>query len=195
MNIAFLLLAAGASTRMGRKDKLLQIVDGEPLVRTMARRALDATTPVMVTLPLPGTARRDALSGLDVTMVDVPDAAEGMAASIRRGITACQGADAILIQPTDMPDLQTSDFRTILKTAWAHPRNIIRATDANGTPGHPVAFPADTFADLAKLKGDQGARPVLTANADRIRSVPLPGLRATTDLDTPRAWENWRRGQ
>lgn len=190
MTLVILLLAAGASSRMRGGDKLRETVEGAPLIATMARRAA-SVAPTLVTLPARNHPRADALTGLDVTQIPVPDAHEGMAASIRAGTAALPpGTTAVMILPADMPALTATDLHT-MATAWADtPDNVLRATDADGTPGHPVIFPARLFPALAQLSGDQGARPVLATEHPRL--VALPGQHATTDLDTPEAWAAWR---
>ncbi|MDP4033396.1 MAG: nucleotidyltransferase family protein, partial [Pseudorhodobacter sp.] len=72
---------------------------------------------------------------------------------------------------------------------------ILRATDAAGRPGHPVIFPPWVLPELMGLSGDEGARPVLSRHADRLRLIALPEQHATTDLDTPEAWAHWRSGR
>lgn len=191
--VAILLLAAGGSTRMRGADKLTERVGGEPLLRRLARAALTLDGPVMVTLPVAGDARRAALDGLGVVQVPVPDAAEGMAASLRAGVAALpDGTPAVMILPSDMPELDAGDLRAVL-SAWqagtgARP---LRASGADGTPGHPVIFPAATFGALRGLSGDTGARDVLRRTG--WDSVALPADRALTDLDTPEDWDAWRK--
>ena len=75
--------AAGASTRMKGRDKLLEPVNGKPLLRRQAEAAVATGCPVMVALPPGGGARRDALDGLTLTQIEVSDAAEGMGATLR----------------------------------------------------------------------------------------------------------------
>lgn len=192
---AILLLAAGASARMGNTDKLLQPVDDRPLLARMAARAAATGRPVLVALPGPAHPRAAAIAGSGARPVWVTDAAEGMAASIRAGVAAlpdrCAGA---MILPADMPDLTTGDLAAMLDAydSAPPPRPILRATDARGVPGHPVVFPPDLFDALRELHGDTGARGVVAAHRDRLRLLPLPGGHATTDLDTPADWARWR---
>ncbi|NIZ10350.1 NTP transferase domain-containing protein [Pseudooceanicola sp. HF7] len=192
--IAILLLAAGASRRMGDRDKLLEEIDGLPLLRRQAARAVSAGCgPVLVTLP-EDSPRADSLRGLDVTQVPVPEAAEGMGASIRSGVAALpKGVTGVMILPADMPDITTADL-TRMAEAFATapgPRPILRGASA-GLPGHPVLFPDDLFAELRALQGDTGAREILKGNTVRLTLVALPGRHALTDLDTPEAWAEWR---
>ncbi len=195
-----LVLAAGFGRRMrGTGDKLLQTVEGAPLLRTLALRALASGRPVTITLPPgeDGAARRAALAGLEVTRVPVPDAAEGMAASIRAGVAALPAsAAAVMIVPADMPELTGDDLRRIADAAEkpSDPPRVLRAIAADGTPGHPVAFPRAAFPALAELSGDHGARPVLSAWSETCETIALPGRHAILDLDTPEAWAAWYAG-
>lgn len=192
MTLAILLLAAGQSSRMRGGDKLQQSVDGNPLLAVMANRALATGLPVLVTLPDLHHARARTLPQ-GVTPVPVPDAAQGMGASIRAGIAALpDNTHAAMILPADMPDLTADDLQHMVR---AYTGGILRATSAGGTPGHPVIFPAGLFADLQELSGDEGARSVIFANRDMLHLLPLPDTHATTDLDTPEAWADWRARQ
>lgn len=188
-----LLLAAGASSRMRGADKLLEEVGGTPLIATMARRAA-ALAPTLVTLPALDHPRAEALQDMDLTLIPVPDAAEGMAASLRRGTAALPDrATGVMILPADMPELTEEDLKTLAQTWQSDPDTILRATAADGTPGHPVIFPKDLFGALKQLSGDTGARALLKSNP--VRHVALPARHALTDLDTPEDWAAWRNRQ
>ena len=91
---------------MGDRDKLLEPVDGMPLLRGVALRALGVSADVIVTLPDVSHPRADALHGLAVTQIAVPDARDGMSASLRRAAKAVpDGTEGLMILPADMPDL------------------------------------------------------------------------------------------
>lgn len=192
-NLVILVLAAGRSRRMRGADKLIEPVEGTPLLVRICGRALESGHTVLVTLPVPPGARGAALGGLDVRRVAVPDADEGMAASIRRGVAALPaGTEAVMIVPADMPELTATDFAALGGRFDPARPALLQAAGADGTPGHPVLFPRDCFPALAALSGDRGARDVLSANRERLVRVPLPGRHALTDLDTPEAWAAWR---
>lgn len=185
-----LLLAAGASARMGGADKLMLPVGGVPLLARSAQRAAATGAPVIVALPPQAPARRRALEGLGLTLLDVPDAAEGMAASIRAGVAAAGAAAGLALLPADMPDLTTEDLARLLAAFGRAPDAVHRATAADGRPGHPVIFPRRLFPALARLAGDTGGRALLRDEA--VRATALPGEHALTDLDTPEDWAAWR---
>lgn len=191
MAALILIPAAGASARMRGGDKLMEPVAGEPLLRRQARMAL-AAGPVEVTLPASHPARAEVLAGLGLDVTVLPDAAEGMAASIRHGArrAMARAASGLLILPADMPDLDSDHLCLILAAHAATPDRPLRGAAEDGTPGHPVLFPRRLFPDLLELSGDSGGRAVLTRHP--ATAIPLPGRAALTDLDTPEDWAAWR---
>lgn len=198
MSVTILIPAAGFSRRMRGADKLLEPVGGMPLLRRQAARAAAAAADVRVTLPPPesprGAARLAALEGLNVVPVFPDDPSEGMAASIRAGLaTVPETATGLMILLADLPEIETADLTRLVAAFEGAPDHpILRATAEDGTAGHPVIFPRDLFAELAALSGDTGPRPVIAAHPARLRRIALPGARATTDLDTPEDWRDWR---
>jgi len=195
-DLAILIPAAGTSSRMGGRDKLLEEVEGEPLLRRQARCALATGWPVLVTLPAGQPDRRAALDRLEGLEVEpLTDAAEGMAVSLRAGgaWAASIGARGLMVVLGDMPDLRPDDLRKLAQAFANEPDKVWRATDETGRGGHPVILPARLFGRLDGLAGDAGARPLLTG--EEIGRVTLAGRRATTDLDTPQDWAAWRAGR
>ena len=189
--LAIVLLAAGASTRMRGRDKLLEDVGGQPLLRRQALAALATGAGVYVATPPDTPDRQAALSGLPLAIVTVRDANAGMGASIRAVVAALpKTVTGVAILPGDMPDITTGDLKLVLAAFRAAPKNIIRGASEAGEPGHPVVFPARLFAELRRLSGDKGARALL--RSQDVRQVRLPAGHATTDLDTPEDWANWR---
>ncbi len=192
-DLAILIPAAGSSRRMRGADKLLELVDGEAMLRRQARMALGLDAKVLVTLPRGAAQRRAALEELALDVIEVADAHVGMAASLRAGAAALAGAWDVMILPADMPDLTQQDLRELV-TAFADAGSgvILRATAADGRPGHPVLFPRRLVPEFSTLRGDAGAYAILRAHSDLVRYHALPDERALTDLDTPEAWAAWR---
>lgn len=194
-DIVVLLTAAGASRRMKGRDKLLEPVEGVPLIARQARAARDAGAPVIVTLPPEARERRNAIKGLGVTLLEVAQAAEGMAASLRAGAAeaARRGAAGLMVLPADMPEIAASDIAEMIAAfRAADPPPILRATTQAGEPGHPVIFPTRFFDAMTQIEGDRGARDVLAREASQVVDYPLRGARARVDLDTPEDWAAWR---
>ncbi len=189
--LTILIPAAGASARMRGLDKLLLEIDGQPLLRRTGQIALSAHRQVLITLRPQDAARRQAVHDLPITILTIPDAREGLSASLRAGAAFLTGA--LMILPADMPELTTQDLRQMIEAANRSPTDILRATTADGTPGHPVIFPPGLLPAFAHLHGDQGARSILRTHRHRVRLIALPASHALTDLDTPEAWAAWRQ--
>jgi molybdenum cofactor cytidylyltransferase len=135
--VEVLLLAAGSSRRMRGRDKLLEIVDGEPLLRRTASAALQGRADRVHVVMQPENADRDAaLEGLDVNRIASPEWQEGMAASIRAGMAGLsEDCDAVIIALADMPEV-TATHLDRLAAAYdvGEAREICRAVAADGTP-------------------------------------------------------------
>ncbi len=188
-NLTILIPAAGASSRMLGRDKLLELVGGQPLLRRQAALALTQSPNVIVTLRDPDPSRRAAIADLPLTILTVKDAATGMSASIRAAASGTR--TALMILPADMPDLSAADLTKLIAGFDQTPENILRGS-AGAKPGHPVIFPAHLIPELTRITGDEGARSVLKRHAALIRLIALPDQHALTDLDTPEDWAAWR---
>ena len=184
--VAAIVLAAGAARRMRGRDKLLEPVAGRPALRAAVEAALASRADTVAVVLQPGAgARRAALAGLDVRLVEAPDWAEGMAASLRAGLAAVAAeADAAVILLADMPEVGAAEIdRLIAAFDPAEGREICRAVSVDGVPGHPVLIGRRFFESLAALTGDRGAREVLRDAADFVVEVPTAGRAA---VDRPR---------
>ncbi len=166
-------------------DKCLETIGGVPLLRVLAQRAVGTGWPVSVTLPPDAHARSEAIAGLSISVMEVPDADDGMSASFRALASA---AMPLMIMLADMPEIETSDLAALI--AAYDGSCPVRATAEDGTLGQPVLFPPADVTRMRNLSGDTGARALLRDQA--VRLVALPGRRAITDLDTPEAWSDWR---
>ena len=191
-----LILAAGQSSRMRGRDKLLERVDGAPLIATLARRALATGNPVFVALPVPTTQRFAALTGLDITPLIVPEAAEGMSGTMRGAVAGLPDCPAFMILLGDLPEITTADMQAILQARTAHPDHLIwRGATVAGKPGHPILFDAALRANFAQLSGDGGGESLVNPLRDRTHLTRFDTDRARRDLDTPEDWAAWRAGQ
>ncbi|MBS0565082.1 MAG: NTP transferase domain-containing protein [Proteobacteria bacterium] len=195
-DLLILIPAAGAARRMGGRDKLVEDVAGEPVLRRTARLALATGARVLVTLaadrPLT-LGRLQALEGSSAGILSLAGADEGLAASLRAGAARAGAARGMMVLLPDMPEVDAVDLCLIIGTFAADPSRPLRGAGPEGEPGHPVILPARLLASVAGLTGDEGARRLLAD--EEVRLCPLPGRHALTDLDTRRDWALWRKGQ
>ena len=176
-------LAAGASTRLGRAKQLVEI-EGEPLLRRVTRYVL-ATRPIECVVVLGHDAARmaAALEGIEARMLRIGDPDAGMSASLRTGVAAldvrCDGA---LIVLTDQPGL-TAEHLGALCAAWRATPQLAAASAYAGVIGVPALLPRAWFGEIGRLRGDTGARELLRARGAEVVVVAAPEL--ARDLDTP----------
>ena len=184
--VGAVILAAGASTRMGVPKQLLE-VDGKPLLLRAAEAALASPVwPVVVVLGANAEQIRPALARLPVLVTENAAWSEGMAASIRAGVTTLQQfsrhLDAALIALCDQPAFSAATIAQLVATQNATGRSITAAHYA-GRNGAPALFLREHFATLTGLTGEEGARALLNDDPSRVAPVDLPAL--ALDLDTP----------
>lgn len=194
MSLPILILAAGQSSRMRGTDKLMEEIDGVALLRRQIDAALAVSSQVYVTLPAADHRRAALLNGTHAVPIIVPNAADGMAISLRGGVAALPPCPPFMVVLADLAALTSDDLQTMNTARDNHPDHLIwRGATDQGKAGHPVLFDASLRPLFATLTGDTGGAPILKAHQDQTRLVPLPDNHALLDLDTPEDWAAWRR--
>ncbi|NND42065.1 MAG: NTP transferase domain-containing protein [Silicimonas sp.] len=193
MTPLIVLPAAGSSSRMRGRDKLLETVDGMPLLRRQALAALETGLPVAVTLPKGAGARRDALADLPLDVCDIADADEGLSASLRAAQAMLATNQSLGILLPDVPGIGVADIQAVLdRFLDLREARVTRGGRmGDDRPGTPLFLPHAIAIRFAGLTGDDGGRSVL--RDEEVELVRFPDDRAVRDLDTPEAWAEWRR--
>jgi molybdenum cofactor cytidylyltransferase len=180
MKIPAVILAAGASRRLGEPKQLVE-VGGETMIHRMARIALLACDPVLVVLGFEAERIKDALRDLPVGRVRNLDWEEGMASSLRTAVSALPlDARAALFLVCDQPAVDQELIEKLLAVHQEHPDRRIASVYA-GTRGIPALLPRRDFDAILQLRGDRGAKPLL--QDPDVVEVPFPG--GELDLDLP----------
>lgn len=184
-----LVLAAGASRRLGEPKQLLRL-DDESLVRRAVRAGL-STGPAQAVLVL-GAAPRDVaaqVSDLPVAPVVCADWQAGLGASLATGLRALdEEIDGALVLVCDQPALDQAHLQALV-SAWRLDPAHAAASAYAGVLGVPALLPRAWFDQLAAGRDDRGARELLRRQASRVAAVPAPAL--AQDLDTPAQREDW----
>ena len=188
------ILAAGASTRMGAPKQLLPL-DGCPLVVRAVEAALASPAwPVVVVLGAHAEKIRPVLARLPVLIAENPAWAEGMAASLRAGVTMLRqfsrALDGALVALCDQPAFSADIIAQLLAAQRATGRSIV-AAHYRGRNAAPALFLREHFATLTALTGEEGARALLNGDPAHVASVALPAL--ALDLDTPADYAAWQQ--
>jgi len=188
-----IVLAAGASRRLGQPKQLLE-VDGESLLVRAVSAAL-ATKPsqLVVALGAEIEACTRALAHLPIRIVVVPKWALGMGTSLATVVAAITDVhSAILVLGVDQPALDASFLQRLVRSWHAQPLVPVASAYA-GILGIPAIFPAHYRARLSTLSGDRGARQLLRDTEDRVRQVRAPQL--ALDIDKPEDWDRFQQAR
>jgi CTP:molybdopterin cytidylyltransferase MocA len=166
------ILAAGASKRLGEPKQLL-VLGGETLLERAVRVARAAgCSPVVVVLGASAEAIRAGCELDDAVVVMNEDWSEGMGSSIRAGAGVMRNADACIVMTCDMPAVTAGHLRALMSSGE------MTASSYSSKKGVPAYFPVEAFQSLLELRGDAGAKDLLRS----ARSVELVG--GELDVDT-----------
>jgi len=183
---AAVILAAGASTRLGQPKQLI-LLEGESLLRRTTRLAIDSgCSPVLVVLGRDAASFLPEVGGLQAVVTINEEWQSGMASSLKTGIkavlAACPQVQNMMVLVCDQPELDSPQLKHLLTTHRSG-RALITASKYVETLGVPAIFSKKVFGELLDLAGDQGARRVLTRHRNKVATVDFPG--GDFDLDTP----------
>jgi len=176
VSIAAVVLAAGASRRLGQLKQLVRF-GGETLLERSVRVAREAgCSPVVVVL---GAAYEQVIAGCsfgDVVTAINNEWEKGMGSSIGLGVHAVQNvapdADGVVVMTCDQPAVTVKHLQRLIT------RSEVRASRYAGRNGVPAFFPKAYFHALTLLTGDVGARELLHgASSEELASGDL-------DVDT-----------
>lgn len=189
---AAIILAAGASTRLGQAKQQLFIGD-KTLLQRAALAALEAgCTPVIVVL---GAAMKRILPDLQdypVTIAENPFWQDGMGSSInagmRRLMEIAPGAEGLVLMVCDQPAVDGPLLKTLISLGREGAHDVA-ACEYAGTLGVPAYFRAAVFPELLALNGQEGAKKLLSANSALVSRLAFP--EGATDIDTEADFLAW----
>ncbi len=183
--VTAVVLAAGASTRMGTQ-KLLLPLGGEPLVRRTVRQVSEAGfDDVLVVLGSEHEETLAALDGLPARYAINAQYASGMGSSFRTAIEHLGASTAAMFALADQPFVSAREYRAVLDAYREHSPGIVSVRYGD-VMAPPHLFEQQFFPELAQLV--HGARPVLQRHVDRTMVLQFPPD-LLMDIDTPEDYE------
>ena len=170
--IDIVVLAAGASTRLGTPKQLLPYNGTTFIRRTIETSLLAQADSVHVVFGYEAKKMKSEISDLQVDIVLNPHWQNGISTSIRSGIQSLESnIDAAIIVLCDQPKLSTAILNT----------SIVTCTYA-GTVGVPTLYDRRIFPELLALRGDNGAKPIIERYAAERIEIDFSG--GEVDIDT-----------
>ena len=182
--LAGIVLAAGASERLGQPKQLLEW-HGTTLVEHAVSTLLQVcNNNITVVVGAGADDIRASLKNTPVAITSNSDWRSGMASSINAGMgwAASTAADAVLIALCDQPLISSNDLARLVRAWHKHPEFVTASAYADGIAGVPAIFPVSSWPQLLQLSGDEGARKLLRGQTD-VTIVDMPT--AALDIDTP----------
>ncbi len=186
-NLAAVVLAAGASTRLGQPKQLLRMGDKSLLAQICETALAIEPQQVVVVLGAHCEAIKPALAHLPVKIVFNENWESGMGSSIACGVAHLpKKTAAMLLLLCDQP-LVTTGFLKNLLEKWRNTDRSIVASAYGGSFGPPAVFGQEHFAELAALHGQQGAKKWMEKHRPQLALEDFP--EGEKDVDTPEDWE------
>ena len=187
--VSAVVLAAGASTRMGMPKLLLPLGD-EPIVRRTVRQVCDSGFDDVLVVSGSEHARiAEALEGLPVRHAVNADFATGMGSSFRTGVEHLgDDVEAAMFALADQPFLTPAEYGAIL-TTWRLHHPLIVGSRFGEVTAPPHLFARALYPELAALQ--HGARSVLQRHASQMVVLHFAAA-LLMDIDTPEDYERAR---
>lgn len=189
--IGIIILAAGASKRLGRAKQLLEF-EGKTLLKRITENALATNLKTVVVLGANAEKIKTAIENLQVEIVENENWQDGMSSSIVVGLRHLlkiqENLSAVIILLCDQPFIDREIIKQLIKTQEATNKKIVAGKYAE-TVGVPALFTKDVFDELLELDREKGAKLVIKnyAALNKIATVSIP--EAELDIDTEEDFE------
>lgn len=182
MKTAVLILAAGASSRMGKSKQLLPYKNTTLLGYTIQEVLALKVAKTYCVLGNNFDAIKKSISKYKIGVIFNPNYKLGLSTSIVSGLKnlTLEEVDRIFIVLADQPKVSSDYFSEMLQFSDENPKKIIASQYDKGF-GVPAIFPKEYFKDLLQLKGDKGAKDLLKNNSGNIIALNSDNL---LDIDT-----------
>ncbi|MBW4504398.1 MAG: nucleotidyltransferase family protein [Scytonema hyalinum WJT4-NPBG1] len=188
--IGAIVLAAGASTRMGQPKQLLHFQGRSLLHHTVEVVVASVCKPIIVVLGAYAEKMHQEVNQLPVQVVENPQWHEGMGASIEVGITALNSAtkeiEGVVLTLCDQPFVSCDVINQLVAAYYSTGQGII-ASEYAGTLGVPALFSRKFFSDLMNLQPTSGAKQLIKKYSHEV--FPVSFAAGAIDIDTPQDYE------
>lgn len=182
--VAAVVLAAGASSRLGGPKALLRDGRGSALARVVAAARAAGCDPVVVVVGAHAERVRPEALLAGARVVENAAWARGRSGSARVGLAAAGPFDAVLVWPVDHPAVSPATARALVG-AFAGDAAAVVVPSFEGKHGHPILLRADVAVEVAKLGDDEPLRNAVWRVPARVRVLAVEDAGILVNVDTP----------
>ena len=195
VKVAGLVLAAGMSKRAGNVNKLLQLHEGTALVQHVLNALMDSrVNSTLIVLGHDASLVEQTVSNSVVAVSVNKDYALGQSTSLVHGVSLLYEFDAVVVCLGDMPHITTDVINTLIHSMQKNPEKSFFVPVFNGRRGNPVLITKERFNSVLSLKGDTGARSLMSNEPEAVMEVQVASEGVLIDYDTPEELELLRAG-
>jgi len=170
---------------MGKPKQILPLNGVPMLQRVLEILRKSNVGSVVVVLGANAAEVRKRVKFAGESVVVNPRFTEGISSSLRLGLQHVgRGAGAVIIVLGDQPFVLPATIDTLVETYERSGARIVIPTH-QGVRGNPVLFDRSVVPQIAKIRGDRGAKSVVQNNAADVLEVEVPDKGVLTDIDTP----------
>jgi len=188
VGLTAIVLAAGRSTRMQERNKLLLPWGEKRIVQAVVETLLEVPLAEVVVVTGHQCAEvEEVLRGYALRLVHNPYYAEGLSTSIRAGVEVA-ASGGYLFALGDMPRLKGETVIQLCDVFSEH-EDVIVVPTVSGQRGNPVVFSNCYREELLHLEGDRGAKSLFQKHASRVVEVEVEDQGIFVDVDTPEAYQ------
>ncbi len=184
--ISLIVLAAGKSTRMRGRNKLLVKVEGKLIIRRVVEACLKSKVDeVIVVLGWEADRVQKALAELPVRLVLNKDYEKGQSSSVKAGLReVVEVAQAILILPGDIAMIDPRSINLVI-SEYAHKKKPIVIAAHQGRPGHPILLDGKLFKEIENISEHTfGLKAVLRNHERDVQLIEAGSANVLRDVDT-----------
>ncbi len=184
--IAMILLAAGASKRMGAIKQLLPWKDTNLIGRAIETGLASNVNDVFVVLGANFNLISNQIKNYPISIVQNANWEDGMGSSIASVFTYFNKNslfyDAVLITLVDLALVEVEYYNKLIYNYIKYNKSII-SSKINNSSVVPAIFGPQYFSSLSKLENDYGARKIISENKGDLISLEVD--EKLIDMDTP----------
>lgn len=195
--IPAIVLAAGASSRMGRPKATLPLPDGDTFLTRIVRTFLAAGVEDVVVVighRAEEIAASLSESGLPVRFIRNEAHEEGQLSSLIAGLQVVDrpGVTAALVTLVDVPLVSPQTVRAVVARYGETGAPVVRPT-SGARHGHPLLLDRSLFGAIRRADPAVGAKPIVRAHASAAGDVEVADEGAFIDIDTPQEYKKMRQ--